>query len=302
MVYSKMQEGKKDFHVYHGIVKQKKGRTYRDGKFSAYQCILFIIHLFDCTGSQLRHVESFSGCTMRILIAAYEIQFPNQRSKPGLSALAESQPLDHQGRTCTHLLLQECQNHNYQQENVGTHQEKETPHPRTEQKPQRGGRRGKITLKSNPKPAGWVTHKWENKKSKEVLTLLQTFQAPHETSQPGDSAKGLGIPRESDSEGQQDLITELPQDWGKQILGRHKQSLSQSIYTAKSKNSEGGSSHPLIKRLQYRPYQDSGRTTSNTTQRLPGPVISTGPTSSGPGWERKTWSPPPMGASQKMTW
>ena len=38
------------------------------------------------------------------------------------------------------------------------------------------------------------------------------------------------------------MITELPQDWGKQILGRHKQSLSQSICTAKSENSEGGSS------------------------------------------------------------
>jgi len=28
----------------------------------------------------------------------------------------------------------------------------------------------------------------------------------------------LGIPRESDLEGQQDLITRLPQDWGKQRL------------------------------------------------------------------------------------
>ena len=42
--------------------------------------------------------------------------------------------------------------------------------------------------------------------------------APHETFQPGDPAKGLGISRESDFEGQWDLITELPQDWGKQRL------------------------------------------------------------------------------------
>ena len=34
----------------------------------------------------------------------------------------------------------------------------------------------------------------------------------------GDPAKGLGIPRESDFEGQRNLITELPQDRGKQRL------------------------------------------------------------------------------------
>ena len=33
--------------------------------------------------------------------------------------------------------------------------------------------------------------------------------------QPGDPTKGLGIPRESDLEGQWNLITRLPQDWGK---------------------------------------------------------------------------------------
>ena len=38
-------------------------------------------------------------------------------------------------------------------------------------------------------------------------------------SQPGDPEKGLSIPRESDFEGQQDLITELSQDWRKQTLG-----------------------------------------------------------------------------------
>ena len=35
-------------------------------------------------------------------------------------------------------------------------------------------------------------------------------------SQPGDHAKGLGIPRESDFESQWDLITELSKNWGKQ--------------------------------------------------------------------------------------
>ena len=63
-----------------------------------------------------------------------------------------------------------------------------------------------------------ATHKVENNNTKEVLTLLPRFQAPHQTSQPGDATKGLGIPRESDFEGQWDLITELPQTWGKQRL------------------------------------------------------------------------------------
>ena len=35
---------------------------------------------------------------------------------------------------------------------------------------------------------------------------------------PGDPAKGLEIPRESDFEGQWDLITALMQAWGKQRL------------------------------------------------------------------------------------
>ena len=39
--------------------------------------------------------------------------------------------------------------------------------------------------------------------------------------QPWDPAKGLGIPRESDFEGEQVLSTELPQDWGKPTLGGH---------------------------------------------------------------------------------
>ena len=38
-------------------------------------------------------------------------------------------------------------------------------------------------------------------------------------------AKGLGILRESDFEGQWDLITELPQDWETEALGGHRQNL-----------------------------------------------------------------------------
>ena len=43
--------------------------------------------------------------------------------------------------------------------------------------------------------------------------LSQRFQAPQQTSPPGDRSKGLGIPRESNFAGQQDLTIELPQDW-----------------------------------------------------------------------------------------
>ena len=72
--------------------------------------------------------------------------------------------------------------------------------------------------KSNPIPTGWVTHKLENNNTKEVLPLLWRFSTPHQASQPGDPTKGLGIPRESGLEVQQDLVIELPQDWGMQRL------------------------------------------------------------------------------------
>ena len=45
----------------------------------------------------------------------------------------------------------------------------------------------------------------------------------HNISQPGNPAKGLSTLREFDFEGQWDLITELPQDWGNRLLeGRNK--------------------------------------------------------------------------------
>ena len=48
---------------------------------------------------------------------------------------------------------------------------KVTPHPKTKEKPQRDGRRGAITIKSNPITAGWVTHKLENTYTTEVHPL-----------------------------------------------------------------------------------------------------------------------------------
>ena len=62
-----------------------------------------------------------------------------------------------------------------------------------------------------------VTHKLENN-TNEVLPLLWRFWAPHQASQPEHPEKGLGIPRKSDPEGQQDLISGLPQAWEKHRL------------------------------------------------------------------------------------
>ena len=78
--------------------------------------------------------------------------------------------------------------------------------------------RAQLWIKSNPIPAGWATHKLKNNNTKEVLTLFWRFWAPHQASHPGDLVMGLGIPRESDFEAQWDLITGLPQAWGKQRL------------------------------------------------------------------------------------
>ena len=55
-----------------------------------------------------------------------------------------------------------------------------------------------------------MAHKLENNNTKEVVKVLNPTQA----SQPGDLTKGLEIPKDSDLEGQQDLIIGLPQDSG----------------------------------------------------------------------------------------
>ena len=94
----------------------------------------------------------------------------------------------------------------------------DTPHPKTKQQPQLEGRRGAITMKLYPTPTGWVTHRLENHKIKEVLTLLWRFWTTRQASQPGDATKGLEIPKVSDLASQWYLIIGLPEDWGKQIL------------------------------------------------------------------------------------
>ena len=77
---------------------------------------------------------------------------------------------------------------------------KDTPHPKTKEKPQWDSRRGAITIKSNPTTAGWLTHKLENTYTSEVHPLEWRFWAPCQVSQPGGPATGGGIPRESNFE------------------------------------------------------------------------------------------------------
>ena len=49
---------------------------------------------------------------------------------------------------------------------------KDTSRPKTKKKPEKGSRRGTITIKSNPILDGWVTHTLEKNNTKEVLPLL----------------------------------------------------------------------------------------------------------------------------------
>ena len=78
---------------------------------------------------------------------------------------------------------------------------KDTPHSKTKEKPQWDGRKGTITIKSNPITSGWVTHKLQNTYTTEVHPLEWRFWAPRQASQPGCPATGGGIPRELDFEG-----------------------------------------------------------------------------------------------------
>ena len=70
---------------------------------------------------------------------------------------------------------------------------KDTPSRKTKKELQWVGRRGAITIISNPRNARWVTHRWENNNTKEVLALLWRFWTPCQVSQPGDPTKRLGI-------------------------------------------------------------------------------------------------------------
>ena len=49
---------------------------------------------------------------------------------------------------------------------------KDIPDPKTKTKPQQDGRRGTITIKSNPIPTGGMIYRLENNNTKDVLALL----------------------------------------------------------------------------------------------------------------------------------
>ena len=76
-------------------------------------------------------------------------------------------------------------------------------------------------IKSNLMSSGCATHELEDNSTKEAAKI----PGPRAGFPAWVSAKGLGIPRESDFEGQRDLIPQLPKDWGKQRLleGTHTQ-------------------------------------------------------------------------------
>ena len=94
----------------------------------------------------------------------------------------------------------------------------DSPHPKTEERPQWDGGRSAITVGSSPITAGWVTHRLESTCTTEVHPLEWRFWAPHQASQPGGAAMGGGIPKESDFEACWDLIAGLWRDWGRQGL------------------------------------------------------------------------------------
>ena len=74
-------------------------------------------------------------------------------------------------------------------------------------------------LQPHHRAAEQTTHKPQNNYTKEILTPLRKFLDPQQISQPGDLAKGLRTPGESDFGGQWDLITELPQVCRNRLLG-----------------------------------------------------------------------------------
>ena len=75
---------------------------------------------------------------------------------------------------------------------------KDTPHSKTKEKPQWDGRRGVITIKSNPIPAGWVTHKLENNYTTEVHSLKWRSTHWSEGSEPHIRLLNLGVQQQEE--------------------------------------------------------------------------------------------------------
>lgn len=98
---------------------------------------------------------------------------------------------------------------------------KDTPHPKTEKKPQGNSRRGTIMVKSNPVFPRWVIHKLE-------IITLQRFFKKSASSEPYIRLPRLrvwqwrGALRESGFKGQWDLIAGLGKRETPLLKGTHK--------------------------------------------------------------------------------
>ena len=128
-----------------------------------------------------------------------------------------------------HSLLREHQNHNqllgsHQQEETGTHQKRyPTSKDKGEATMRRQDGRNHSKIKSHNR---WVgdSQTGEHLYHRSPPTGVKVL-SPTSGSQPGGPATRGGIPRESDFEGQWDLIAGLQQDRGKQtplLEGTHK--------------------------------------------------------------------------------
>ena len=88
-------------------------------------------------------------------------------------------------------------------------------------------RGGTITVKSNPIPAGCVTHKLGNNNTKEVLPLLWRFWISRQAFQLGALTKGRGIPTEFTLKASGIWLQDFRRTGGTRdsSLGGHKQNL-----------------------------------------------------------------------------
>ena len=95
-------------------------------------------------------------------------------------------------RMCIHLLPWELQNckellNNHLQENVGTWQKKDTPHPRAKEKPQQDGWRNKITFRIKPRGPHILTQT--------CLWVFECFQWRHGSAMAYHGDRGSGCSR-----------------------------------------------------------------------------------------------------------
>ena len=82
----------------------------------------------------------------------------------------------------------------------------------------------KITISPTIEPPGGQLTNWRTIILKKFSHCWESSRS-HNRLPKRDRAKTLRIPRESDFEGQWDLITEFPKDWENRLLGGQKQNV-----------------------------------------------------------------------------